>query len=244
MTGRLKTWTKHAFRLCGLEIKRLAPYKPYGWLKGKGIRTVLDVGANTGRFATMIHQALPEARLYSFEPLGECCEQLKKTMEGVSGFQAFDFALGEANGKAQIYCNDFTPSSSLLPMEQSHVDAFPYTEHAVPQEIEIKRLDDVMAGLDIVDDVLIKVDVQGTEDKVITGGEETFSRASALILETTFVPLYQGQVLFDAIYDRLRAKGFTYMGTEQIIRDPQDGRVLQCDSLFLREAFDRVHVVP
>jgi FkbM family methyltransferase len=244
MTGRLKTWTKHAFRLCGLEIKRFAPYKPYGWLKGKGIRTVLDVGANTGQFATMIQQALPEARVYSFEPLGECCEQLRKTMEGVSGFQAFDFALGETNGQAQIYRNDATPSSSLLPMAELHKEAFPFAAQAQLETIKIRRLDDVIHDLEIVDDVLIKVDVQGTEDKVIAGGEETFSRASVLILETTFVPLYQGQSLFDAIYDRLRAKGFTYMGTEHIIRDPRDGRVLQCDSLFLREPFDQVHAVP
>ena len=156
-------------------------------------------------------------------------------MVGVSRFQAFNFALGETNGQAQIYHNEASPSSSLLPMAELHKEAFPYTAQAQVETIEIRRLDDVARDLEIADDVLIKVDVQGTEDKVIAGGEEMFSRASALILETTFVPLYDGQVLFDTIYDRLRAKGFTYMGTEHVIRNPKNGRVLQCDSLFLRE---------
>jgi len=99
----------------------------------------------------------------------------------------------------------------------------------------MRRLDDVAPDLQIVDNLLIKVDVQGAEDKVIAGGEETFARAAVLILETSFVPLYEGQVLFDAVYDRLRQMGFAYMGTEHIIRHPQTGRVLQCDSLFCRQ---------
>ena len=235
MLNLAKRWTKTLFRTCGVDVRRVPPYKPFEWLRDWNIRTVLDVGANTGQFATLIHKALPGARVYSFEPLGACCEQLKKTMQGASDFQAFDFALGDTNGQTQIYHNEATPSSSLLPMAELHKRAFPYTAQAHVETIEIRRLDDVAQDLQIVDDVLIKVDVQGTEDKVIAGGEETFSRASVLILETTFVPLYQGQVLFDAIYDRLRAKGFTYMGTEHIIRDPRDGRVLQCDSLFLRD---------
>jgi FkbM family methyltransferase len=244
MIDSLKTWTKRAFRLCGLEVRRRTPYAPFEWLKSQGIRTVLDVGANTGQFAALIQRVLPNARVYSFEPLGECCEQLKRNMQGVSGFQAFDFALGETSGQTQIYRNAATPSSSLLPMAELHRKAFPLTAQAQLETIEIRRLDDVARDLQIDDNLLIKVDVQGTEDKVITGGEETFARAAVLVLETTFVPLYQGQVLFDAIYDRLRAKGFAYMGTEHIIRDPHDGRVLQCDSLFLREPVVPVEVAP
>jgi hypothetical protein len=89
--------------------------------------------------------------------------------------------------------------------------------------------------LDVVDNVLVKIDVQGTEDKVILGGEKVLSRASVLIVETTFEPLYKDQPLFDEVYDLLRRMGFLYMGTDHIIRNPADGTVLQCDSLFMRE---------
>lgn len=230
----VKGTVKRLCRCCGLDVRRTPPYRPFEWLRDWNIRTVLDVGANTGQFAALIHQALPQVRLYAFEPLRDCCEQLQKTMAGVSDFQAFDFALGDTNGQTQIHRNEFSASSSLLPMEDLHKRAFPYTAQAHVETIEIRRLDDVAKDLQIDDELLIKVDVQGAEDKVISGGGQTFSRASVLILETTFVPLYQGQVLFDAIYDRLRRMGFTYMGTEHIIRHPQTGRVLQCDALFLR----------
>ncbi|MDO8303979.1 MAG: hypothetical protein Q7T18_12140, partial [Sedimentisphaerales bacterium] len=79
-------------------------------------------------------------------------------------------------------------------------------------------------------------DVQGFEDKVILGGWNVIERASVLIVETTFEPLYQGQVLFDGIYTMLTAKGFEYRGGEEPLRNPEDRRILQCDSIFVRKA--------
>jgi len=236
MLTRVKETVRGLCRSCGLDVRRIPRYRPFAWLEDWNIRTVLDVGANTGQFAALIHQALPRARVYSFEPLADCCKRLEQNMAGVSGFQAFDFALGDTTGRTQIHRSDAPESSSLLPMGDLHRTAFPHTAKTHVETIEIRRLDEVARDLEIDDDILIKVDVQGTEDKVISGGQQMFSRASVLIMETTFVPLYQDQVLFDAIYDRLRRMGFTYMGTEHIVRNPQTGRVLQCDSLFLRDA--------
>lgn len=235
MLGEAKRCVKGLFRAFGFEIRRIPAYQPYGWLRDAGIGTVLDIGANRGQFAAMIHRVLPDARLYSFEPLEDCYNELLKKMGHLPRFRAFNFALGDRNGQAQIYRNDFTPSSSMLPMEQLHKRAFPFTAHAtITQKIEIRRLDDVSQQLDIVDDVLVKIDVQGTEDKVICGGEKLLSRASILFVETSFEPLYKDQPLFDTIYNLLRQRGFAYMGTENILRSLADGRVLQCDSIFIQ----------
>ena len=65
-------------------------------------------------------------------------------------------------------------------------------------------------------------------------GRKLISRASVLILETSFQPLYQGQLLFDGIYELVREMGFVYMGGEDPIRNPSDGSILQCDSVFCR----------
>ena len=235
----VKDKIKNLFRRCGLDIRRRPPYEPFEWLRDWNIRTVLDVGGNIGQFAAQIHRVLPETRVYSFEPLRDCCDQLRNVMTGVPEFQAFDFALGDTTGQTQIHRSTAPESSSLLPMGQLHRKAFPHTAQTRVETIEIRRLDDVAADLQIEDNLLIKVDVQGAEDKVISGGQQTFARASVLIMETTFVPLYEGQVLFDIIYERLRQMGFTYMGTEHIIRNPQNGRVLQCDSLFIRDTKGR-----
>ncbi|MFN8465859.1 MAG: FkbM family methyltransferase [Caldilineaceae bacterium] len=43
---------------------------------------------------------------------------------------------------------------------------------------------------------MVKIDVQGFEDKVLLGGELTIRHASMLIIETSFQVLYEGQALF------------------------------------------------
>lgn len=225
---------KRVFRSCGLEIQRVPEFEPYEWLKGKGIETIFDVGANTGQFASQFHRLFPDAAIYSFEPLEDCYNELLRRMGKVSTFHAYNIALGDETGKAQIHHNDFSPSSSLLPMEDLHKKAFPYTEKVSVEEINIKRLDEVVEQLPIRDNILIKIDVQGFEDKVISGGEKLISKASVLILETSFQPLYRGQLLFDDIYKMVTQKGFVYAGTEHTIRNPNDGSILQSDSVFCK----------
>jgi len=231
----VKILTKLLFRACGLEVSRASRFEPYEWLKDMNFRTILDIGANTGQFAAQFHRLFPDAKLYSFEPLEDCYNKLLKKMGRVSNFRGFNFALGDKNGEAEIYENEYTPSSSLLPMGKIHKEAFPFTKNVATKTIKIRRLDDILGELDIVDDILVKIDVQGTEDKVILGGEKLISKASALILETSFQPLYEGQLLFDGVYDLLREKDFVYAGSEHNIRNPQDGSILQCDSIFLRD---------
>jgi len=234
MLKNVKVLTKLLFRACGLDIGRIPQFEPYEWLKGKDIHTILDIGANTGQFASQFHRLLPDATLYSFEPLEDCYNELLKKMGHSPKFHAFNFAVGDKNGKVPIYRNDYTPSSSLLSMKELHKRAFPFTKHTTAQTIPIKRLDDILDELDIIENVLVKIDVQGTEDKVILGGEKLISRASVLILETSFQSLYQDQPLFDTIYEMLKQRGFIYAGSEHTIRNPNDGSILQSDSVFYK----------
>ncbi len=236
MSALVKTITKGLFHSLGLEIQRMPPFRAYEWLRDRSIRTVFDIGANTGQFARYVHGILPDAFIYSFEPLAQCYRELVRTMAHVRRFRSFPCALSDEDGRLPMYHNEFSPSSSLLPLEDLHKHAFPYAREANTEYVDVRRLDDVADDLEVVGNVLVKIDVQGTEDRVIQGGDRTISRSSILILETAFRPLYRGQVLFDAIYDSMRAKGFAFAGCEGFIRDPRNGSVLQCDSVFVRGA--------
>jgi hypothetical protein len=48
--------------------------------------------------------------------------------------------------------------------------------------------------------------------------------------------LYEGQVLFDGIDELMRGLGFLYHGSLAQLSSPEDGRVLQCDAIFVRSA--------
>jgi len=199
----MKRAAKKILEAMGFELRRVnykykfEPKKEdkFKWIRDLDIRTVLDVGANTGQFAAEIHAILPEAAIYSFEPLRECYDLLVERMSQLPKFQAFDFALGSEASETEMHRSEFTPSSSILRMDSLHKRAFPFTSKDVLEKIVIKRLDDVAGDLELAENILIKLDVQGFEDKVILGGPKTIQMAKLLIVETSFESLYVGDLV-------------------------------------------------
>jgi FkbM family methyltransferase len=214
-----------------------------GWLQSLGLATVLDIGANVGQFCQMAHALWPRARIYSFEPLGDCYERLKARMAGCDEVVAFNVGLGEQRGELAFERNAFSASSSFLKMAELHRSNYPHTRQAHTVTVKIERLDELARGLELKEPMLVKIDVQGYEDRVLRGGEQTVRRAQVVLLETSFAPLYEGQILFDGIYALLGSWGFRYAGAVEQVLSPLDGRVLQADSLFVRGEWPR-HPAP
>jgi FkbM family methyltransferase len=222
-----------ALRLRGIEVRAFeALNKP--WLLNSGIRTVVDVGANTGQFARTIHEVLPEAYIYSFEPLSDCFVELQRVMGGIRTFRAFNTALDDRDGDAEFYRSSWSPSSSLLPMQELHKQNFPFTAGESRETVKVRRLDDCAKELTIEKEVLVKLDVQGAEDKVIRGGRNLLQRAKVLIVETSMDSLYEEQPLFADIFKLLEGLGFRYKGALSQAFSLLDGSVLYADSIFIR----------
>ena len=237
MIDSVKKIIKYCFKIIHIDIRRIPEYEKnkFVWLKDLGINTIIDIGANIGQFAQMIHKVLPTASIFSFEPIDDCYQKLIKNMADVPNFYAFNYALGDTDTDMEMHVNDFTASSSLLPMMDLHKQCFPYTAHECIKKVKVKQLDVAARGLDFDGNLLVKIDVQGYEDKVIRGGQRVLSQAKVLIVETTFERLYDGQPLFKDVYDLLSNMGFSYMGNFQQMKSPLDGGVLQADSIFVKE---------
>lgn len=221
------------FRAIGYDIIRRN--KPnYTWLKEIGIRTLLDIGANVGQYAMEMSRVLPDPYIYSFEPLECCFRKLNENMKHAQRFQAFHFALGDSSGEAKINRSEHTPASSILKAGDILHNHFSHAAVSVTETIRIERLDDIATLLDLKTPIMIKIDVQGFEEKVIAGGVETIQRSKILIVETSFEELYKGQPLFGTIYDILRELGFNYRGCDHQVRSDKDRRVLQENSIFIK----------
>jgi FkbM family methyltransferase len=203
------------------------------WLTEAKIKTIYDIGANTGQFASLIHEVLPDAFIYSFEPLEECYQKLKTKEREITNFKAFNIALGDTDGEIEFHRNEHSPASSMLPMAELHKKNYPFTDKEHIIKVKITKLDDIVKDINIEDELLIKIDVQGVEDKIIVGGRNTIRQASILIIETSFQPLYIGQPLFEDIYDVLK-ENFLYMGALKQRLSKFDGSILFEDSIFIR----------
>ncbi len=219
----------------GIDIRRYkSETNRLAWLSDLDIQSVFDVGANIGQFAAEIREALPHATIYSFEPLKDCFESLNTSRKHDTAFFSYNSALGEKTGTETIQRSSYAPSSSLLPMADSHKELFPHTAQQIPETIQIRKLDDVFAEIKPKGALLIKVDTQGYEDKVIAGGMNAFRAARVALMETSFVELYKGQPLFGSIYQKMLELGFVYRGALHQKIDKKTGEVIFEDSIFIR----------
>ncbi len=203
--------------------------------KAMNISTIIDIGANEGQFAHDARAAFPQAQIISFEPIKECFDKLTASFTGDTQFKAHNMALGEAESSLSMNKSSYTQSSSLLPMADKHKELFPHTKDQTQEMVVVKRLDDAMRKENLTTGLLIKIDVQGYEDKVIDGGIETFGKARAALIETSFSALYEGQPLFDDIYKKMLTLGFSYRSSFHQKKDKKTGEILFEDSIFVRD---------
>jgi FkbM family methyltransferase len=210
-------------------------------LRNRKVALILDIGANEGQFASWISGIFPEAKVVCFEPVGAPFAKLSAWAMTTGGrVEAVQVALGDIEGEVVLEVHvDHTPSSSMLHRTETSVSLYPHTEQVKRELVRQRRLDDVVEELDLLraveGEILVKLDVQGYENRVIRGGEATIRRSRSCIVEVCLESLYDGQVSFRELVDLLDDLGFEYRGNvEQAFGS--DDRVVFVDALFERRA--------
>ncbi len=199
------------------------------------IKTILDIGANDGSFARSMRARFPDAQIISFEPLHHSYAALMEHMKGDEKFFAYNSALGEQAGETIIHKSASDPSSSLLPMAELHKKLYPHSAEHTDETIQIARLDDVLKNKTLEAPVLVKIDVQGFEAGVIRGGGETLKKADIVLVENSFVTLYEGQALFGEIHNLLQQLGFSYRGRSETHYNTNTKEPIYEDSVFIKD---------
>ena len=224
----------------GIEIRRVQSLLrqiqlgKYRWLQDYGIKTIIDIGANDGGFARKINKIIPDAFIYSFEPIEKCFIELKKNTITINNIQHFNFALGEKEKVTVFHENEFSPSSSFLVTKDQHLKSFPYATKTDPRLLTIKPLDSFIEQFNLKAKLLLKLDVQGYELSVLKGSTQILEKTDMILTEVSFVELYENQPLFDEIYEYLKPLGFKYYGNFEQLNDPNTNFILQADAIFLR----------
>lgn len=208
----------------------------FPWLKEYKFKTILDIGANEGQFADKMHALFPAAHIYSFEPIPEAFALLVKNFKDIPQVEGMNLALGDSSGEINFNKNESQASSSFLEMADTHINSFDFAVKTEPIKVKIDTLNNVMAGKKIDLPMLIKIDVQGFEEKVIKGGIDTIKKAEMVFCEVSFVELYKGQLLFGDIYEMFKTLGFSYAGSIEQLRSPETNKILQADAVFVKSA--------
>jgi FkbM family methyltransferase len=201
---------------------------------GVTIGTLLDVGANIGQFAITCAKLFPGIDVISFEPHPGAFQRLAGLAPAVPNFTAWNVAVGEKPGVAELRVNTHSHSSSLLPLKARHKQAFPDARENGTAKVKVVTLDEALAGRTLRPPVFLKLDVQGYESKVLAGAARLLETVDWLMMESSVTALYEGESGLVEMIAIAESRGFAIASVLDALEDPYTEEILQMDLLFRR----------
>lgn len=204
-------------------------------LDARRVDLILDVGANVGQFAEKIFEAGYEKRIVSYEPLSRPYGILAEKSRTNPNWDVERLCIGDSPGEVELMISHNEIASSILGTTPVLSEFQPEFEYVGSETVEVTTLDAAASSaIASAENPFLKVDVQGFEEQVLRGAEETLGRCVGLQIELSFLELYDGQMLFSEMLRDLEKKGFTPYRFYPAWIDVRDGRWLQADGLFFR----------
>jgi FkbM family methyltransferase len=195
-------------------------------------RFVIDAGANRGAFTDaflLLHQ--PE-RIVLVEAIPELAMKLQARYESDPRISVVSAALSDRSGEAKFEINRSEASSSLLPIDPRNSDWFG-RDLSVENSISVVTLTlpELMDRQQLERVDLLKLDLQGAERLVLSGGAEVLDRVGVIYTEVFFERLYGGAWVFWEMNEFLFDRGFKLCGLSNIVH-AADGDLVQANATF------------
>lgn len=132
-------------------------------------------GAHQGFYATLAAALVgPKGKVYAFEPEPTNFEILKKAVEPFDNVKLYNFALGDREyEKAPFFFNSDNDGGHSLFNVAKFVGNVKTQANPIVFNVEVKRLDDVLADEDLSKLKLMLFDVEGAEHALLKGAVNT-----------------------------------------------------------------------
>ena len=192
---------------------------------------VVDVGANSGQFASELRLAGYTGPIVSFEPVIDAYSALSARAQSDPTWTAIHCALGALSGTMTINVAANSMSSSPLGMSETHRRAAPDSHYVRQEQVRVCRLDEVDA-LKSFRRIFCKIDTQGFERFVLDGVGDMWSQMIAVQLETSHVALYEDSWMHADVMDFFESMRWEPIFVDRGFTDSRTGRMLQSDWTF------------
>jgi FkbM family methyltransferase len=145
--------------------------------------TVVDGGAHLGLYTVLGARGVgPRGRVLAFEPDSYNRRALEANTHGLANVVISAKALAEGPGEATFHRSSGTIGSSLLARD-STIGA---------EAVQLTSIDDELAGLEL-GGLVIKLNVEGAEPRVLEGARATLSRVEDVTLFVEISPDLLGE---------------------------------------------------
>jgi FkbM family methyltransferase len=148
-------------------------------------RCFVDIGANIGYYSVVAALVNPDLRVYAFEPAPSIFHYLEKNIQ-LNGFEdrirAFPIALAEGAGEIDLFITR-NPKAEYLEhhLGGSSNTVRPRDARSRTVKVATSGLDDFADQYELPDIDLLKMDTEGTEDRVLAGAQAVIERGRPVI---------------------------------------------------------------
>jgi FkbM family methyltransferase len=200
------------------------------------IDLVLDVGANEGQFAKELRNLEYHKKIVSFEPLGSVYKVLLKNSSRDPDWEVYErCCIGEFDGFVDMNISSYSPSSSILNFTHLHLNAKPSAVMVKKEKTKMHKLDTAIKNITVENKkILLKLDTQGYEGKILDGAENILKKIDIIICEMSLKEVYEGQELFKDIIERLDKQNFKIASLQNGFYDKKSDHLLQIDAIFIK----------
>jgi FkbM family methyltransferase len=149
------------------------------------VKTVFDIGAHHGETTFAILERFPNAVVYAFEPVGNNFEILQAAIRHLPNVVCHRLAFSDRAGTVIIVLQQDSQTHTLK--RQVAIDG---SSKVPTARVDVSTLDAFLRDRAVGAIDLLKVDVEGYELNVLSGGRETFSKTPPrfVLLEATLDP--------------------------------------------------------
>ena len=202
-------------------------------LASERIDLLLDVGANEGQYALRMRRAGFQGRIVSFEPLSDAFAALERRAAGDPSWEARRLALSDADGSAAIHV------AGQLDVELVARDGRAPSRERAGVRLRGQRRGAHCAARLALGRARRRARIPQARRPGLRDARAARRRAGAGDLrgvqaELALAHLYEGDSPWREVVDHLAARGFELAGVEPGFGDPDSGRMLQFDGVFLR----------
>lgn len=161
-------------------LKKYEPITVSTWIKlCEKSNIIFDVGANFGIFGLIGKKVNPVSIIHFFEPLSRNTDRIKYNCE-INQFPSKDIFIetsAVSNTSNEVIFYDMDSSENTIgSMEKSHVELHQHHTTIIPKKIKGISLDDYIFNHKINKIDLVKIDVEGSELKVLEGFKKGISQ--------------------------------------------------------------------
>lgn len=205
--------------------------KVIDFIDENGITSVLDIGANVGRYSHSIKYCFPNIDIFMIEANPWCDNHLSRV-----GIPYEIACLSNEKKDVNLYINRKNMICTGVSYYQENTvhyntEDFMKTETKLLDEVIFEKFGEQKAF------EFIKMDTQGSEVDIIKGGVKTFEQAKHIQIEMTLIEYNKGAPLKDDVAKFLNGLGFKQNVLVEPIyqgHNPSTGIVVQEDWIFSR----------